>query len=193
MRAHRNFIAIAALLVALAAAPAALAKNSTLLSGYGGPGEGNQAILGSTVVGGHGGGRSGGGSSSGGGSTAAGSNASGSYSSPSIVAGREPSGATQAGHGARSQGGSGAGSSQAGASPRSAGAGTSQSRQQAHPSAAPASFYPTSERIPAGGQGDALGLSAADLAYILVGAGVLISLGVLTRRLGATGSRPGAS
>jgi len=67
MPKHR-LTTIAALLVLLgccALAPAASAS-STLLSGYGGPGQGNQAILGSTLIGGGGGSRgSGGGGSSG--------------------------------------------------------------------------------------------------------------------------------
>ncbi|HTB70454.1 MAG TPA: hypothetical protein VK707_05695 [Solirubrobacteraceae bacterium] len=190
MRAHRHFIAIAGVLAALTAAPSAYAASSTLLSGYGGPGQGNQAILGSTVVGGQGGGRSGGGASGGGGAASAGSSVSESSESPSIVAGRERSGASP-GRAVRSQGGSSAGSAPASGSPRGGGA-AAQSRSLGRPSATPASLYPASERIPPGGQGDALGLSAADLAYIILGAGMLVSLGVLTRRLGATGSRRGA-
>jgi hypothetical protein len=47
--------ALTALTLCCALAPAAGAKNnSTLLSGYGGPGQGNQAILGSTLIGGGG-------------------------------------------------------------------------------------------------------------------------------------------
>src|SRR5581483_9313770 len=64
-------IALLALGSFCALAPDASAS-STLLSGYGGPGEGNQAILGSTVIGGSGGGHSG---SGGGGSAGAGSSA----------------------------------------------------------------------------------------------------------------------
>ena len=46
--------ALMALAFCCALAPAADAS-STLLSGYGGPGQGNQAILGSTLIGGGGG------------------------------------------------------------------------------------------------------------------------------------------
>ena len=64
MKSHRRPISIAALLAAgaLAYAPAG-ANAGSLLSGYGGPGQGSQALLGSTLIGG--GGSSGG---SGGGS-----------------------------------------------------------------------------------------------------------------------------
>src|SRR6185437_13398965 len=61
MAKHRLTTTFALLALGLlgAFAPAASAS-STLLSGYGGPGQGNQAILGSTLIGG-GGGASGGG------------------------------------------------------------------------------------------------------------------------------------
>ncbi len=63
-------MALLALASCCAFAPGASAS-STLLSGYGGPGEGNQAILGSTLVGGAGGsGRGGGGGSTSGGAGA---------------------------------------------------------------------------------------------------------------------------
>src|SRR5579871_2775832 len=66
MSRHRltTIVALFALAACGASAPAAGAS-STLLSGYGGPGQGNQAILGSTLIGG--GGSSGGSGNSGGG------------------------------------------------------------------------------------------------------------------------------
>jgi hypothetical protein len=63
MRKHRVITTAALLALALPAT----ANGGSLLSGYGGPGQGNQAVLGATVIGGASGG-SGGGSSSGGGS-----------------------------------------------------------------------------------------------------------------------------
>src|SRR5438876_10100556 len=60
---------LAAALALLALAPAA-ANAGPLLSGYGGPGQGNQAILGSTLLGGPGGGSSGAGAGSGSGAPA---------------------------------------------------------------------------------------------------------------------------
>jgi hypothetical protein len=57
---HFVIVAIVALLAALSASPA-LARESPLLSGYGGPGQGNQVILGATLLNGpRGGGGSGG-------------------------------------------------------------------------------------------------------------------------------------
>lgn len=65
MKSHRKTIWITAVLLALAAAVPASAPATSLLSGYGGPGQGNQAILGSGLVNGAGaGGGSGGGSAS---------------------------------------------------------------------------------------------------------------------------------
>jgi len=57
LRTHR-FIS-PAVLAAICICPqaAAASPSSTLLSGYGGPGQGNQAILGSTLIGGKGGGK----------------------------------------------------------------------------------------------------------------------------------------
>jgi hypothetical protein len=67
MKRHRRLITRAALTaVALFACAPAAAHASSLLSGYGGPGQGSQALLGSTLIGGSGGG--GGSSASGGGS-----------------------------------------------------------------------------------------------------------------------------
>src|SRR4051794_19511196 len=70
MYRHRltTTVALIALGLTWAFAPAASAS-STLLSGYGGPGQGNQAILGSAVIGGKGGSGGGGGSGSGGGAS----------------------------------------------------------------------------------------------------------------------------
>jgi hypothetical protein len=64
MKNHRMTIPALALLVTFAASPG-VAAASSLLSGYGGPGQGSQAILGSTLVNGpRGGGGSGGSSGS---------------------------------------------------------------------------------------------------------------------------------
>src|SRR5689334_11908571 len=65
MKSQRRLIFVAALMAAgvLACAPAG-AQASWLLSGYGGPGQGSQALLGATLIG-AGGGSSSGGSSGG--------------------------------------------------------------------------------------------------------------------------------
>jgi hypothetical protein len=60
MKNHRTVAPIFVLLAALAAAAPAVAQANPLLSGYGGPGVGNQAILGSALL--NGGGGAGGGS-----------------------------------------------------------------------------------------------------------------------------------
>ena len=56
MNTHRKIIPIAALAMAFAAVAPASAPASPLLSGYGGPGQGTQAILGSTLLNGPSGG-----------------------------------------------------------------------------------------------------------------------------------------
>jgi hypothetical protein len=73
MTNHRKIIAAASLLVTLAVAPAlpATAGAGPLLSGYGGPGQGSQAILGSALLNGG----SGGGGSAGSSAAAPGANA----------------------------------------------------------------------------------------------------------------------
>lgn len=104
MKNHRNFAPIIVLLAALAAAAPAVAQANPLLSGYGGPGVGNQAILGSALLNG--------GGSAGGGSGPAGQG-SGPASAPTIaanepaggrVAGRTPRGAAAPGGGANVSG-----------------------------------------------------------------------------------------
>ena len=67
MRSHRMIRQIIALMAALTAAAPAAARANPLLSGYGGPGQGSQAILGATLLNGPSSG-GGSGSSSGGGS-----------------------------------------------------------------------------------------------------------------------------
>ena len=187
MKSHRIAILIAGLLVALASATPALAHSTTLLSGYGGPGQGNQAVLGATMLGGRGGG-SGGGNGSGN----AGSSASESPESPSIVAGREPSVAVTGGKSPTATTTPGASQTKAGGTSSGSAGAHQRAKGSAPAPSAVLSLYPASEHIPSGGQGDALGLSAADLIYIILGAGILLGFGVFTRRLGAPGSEHGA-
>ncbi|HWX96585.1 MAG TPA: hypothetical protein VNZ01_07000 [Solirubrobacteraceae bacterium] len=68
MKSHRKIIPIVGLAIAFAGFTPPSAPASPLLSGYGGPGQGTQAILGSTLLNGP----SGGGGSPGGGSPATG-------------------------------------------------------------------------------------------------------------------------
>jgi hypothetical protein len=181
MKRHRTIICIGGLLVAFSASMPAAASASSLLSGYGGPGQGNQAILGSALLN----------SPKGGGGGSAGT----SDSSTSLAA--EPSerssgsANTETGSGAqpapRGSGGSGKesssgarGSSKGGAQRKGRG------RSRTGQPAVAASFYPASERVPASQQGTALGLSGDDLLYIVLGAAALAFVGVLTRRLSRT-------
>jgi len=104
MKNHRTIAPIIVLLATLAGAAPAAASANPLLSGYGGPGVGNQAILGAALL--NGGGSAGGGS----GPTGQGS---GPASVPTIaasstagepVAGRAPHGAAAQGTGAKVSG-----------------------------------------------------------------------------------------
>jgi|SRR6185312_5776440 len=180
MAKHRLTTTFALLALGLlgAFAPAASAS-STLLSGYGGPGQGNQAILGSTLIGGSGGGSG----SSGGGS--AGTAAGGEASSPQSVS-IEASPAPGTGVRPARAGGNGSGTaSHQGKAPRSTGAVSGRAE-----GALPA-LTATSASAPA------LGLSGSDVAYVVA---VLVVLALtalvtvlLTRGSGATRGGPGAT
>jgi hypothetical protein len=161
MTGHRAIAAIATLLVApaWAAAPAPAAVNP-LLSGYGGPGEGNQAILGSTLVGG---------SSTGAGP---GEGGAGGPGGPAGGAGAL-SGPGGAGGGARRVPGA-RGRRRRG--PRSAG------RASDGGSAATRGAAPVVSLAEASSS-QTLGLSSEDVVYILVALGALAVTGVLTGRL----------
>jgi hypothetical protein len=172
MKSHRTIILIGGVLVALAPALPSPALASSLLSGYGGPGQGNQAILGSALVnGGRGGGSSGGTSSTSPGGSAASSPVNGGSTSPSSGASgtlrRGNAGAAKAPNGRRAGGGR--------AAHKSGEEGTPADARGA------ASFYPASERVLAGS--GVLGLSGADLIYVILAVGALIFMGVVTVRL----------
>jgi hypothetical protein len=192
----------------LAIAPTSALANS-LLSGYGGPGEGSQAILGSSVVGRSGGGGAGG---SGGGAARAGREGSSAaearaeeiYGPRTIEA---PAGAVpgsgSAASGARS-GPGGAGPSGAGSPATSSGArggrgaasvgSAGTARGGARPGAGGANgsggavgsrggLGSASELVRFGGGSRTVGLTGADLLYMLLAAAALVSTGLITRRL----------
>ena len=155
----RSIIPHVAVLCALCLGAPAGALASPLLSGYGGPGEGSQVILGSALVNGP---RGGGGSSDGGGPTApatvtraaAGRGAVHSQSAPARVRSAKGTAARgSAGH--RSGAASG---SAGGVAPVSV-----QGRTVSH--------------------SEALGLSSQDLALIIVVACALVAIGFMTGRL----------
>lgn len=159
-----TIVVLLALALACALAPGAMAS-STLLSGYGGPGQGNQAILGTTLIGGGSAGGSGGGSS-------------GTGAPPGTAASLE----LEEGRGGSSGAG---GASGAGGSPRT-GSSASQGAQSAGSAGAghvPAALAAARVDAPA------LGLSGGDLAYVVLGFLVLALTAllsfVLMRRAGA--------
>jgi hypothetical protein len=166
MKKKRMITPIAAGLVALLALGPAAAQGGSLLSGYGGPGQGNQAILGSALLNGPPSG--GGGGSSGGGAP---SSNTGNLAAPTTpatpprsTASRRHVGRSRAGkHGAR-----GATGSKATTGARSVESGA-------------ASAYNVSAR--GGSSHPVLGLSSDDVLYIVLALGVLVFTGVLTRRL----------
>jgi hypothetical protein len=152
----RTFTIATSIVVALAAAPSTSAA-SPLLSGYGGPGQGNQAILGSALLNGPGEG-SGGGSA--GGSSGATSSGEETSSSPAPAAG--------------SGGGSGTPSGGRRATSRRA-------HTPARAPAAPSSARPLSSAASVGSQ--PLGLSGTDVFYVVLGCGALIMTAAITRML----------
>jgi hypothetical protein len=161
------------LAVLMTVAPAS-ACASPLLSGYGGPGEGNQAILGSALLGGAGGGSG----SSGGSSGSTGS-------SPSGVAGVgvQASQSSAAPTGSNERGSAGA---HGGRSARRAGEASGDAAN-----AYPASSVGETSRLATGGL-ETLGLSGEDLLYMLLTLSALAFVGVLTRRLARTARPDGA-
>jgi hypothetical protein len=149
-----------------------------LLSGYGGPGQGNQAILGSTLIGGSGGS----GGSGGGGAETSVSAAGSTASSAGVSAAHTATGAARA--------------NASGGSPRSGSRGGSGAGSASARSAAPLGGA-LSERSYHGpesaGGSSALGLSAPDVIYIVLAAVALAFTGVLTRRLAGTRTAKGLS
>jgi hypothetical protein len=159
----------------------------SLLSGYGGPGQGNQELLGSALL--H---KPGGGSGSGG----AGSSGSGSGSSSSSAGTASPTIATNA---APSNGQGSASRSTSRGKPRSSHlrGGAARSAQPGRSSTSPpsiASVYDAAERGGPAPSAGALGLSGADLLLILLTLGMLALIGALSWRLArsrsTTGPRP---
>jgi hypothetical protein len=191
MTSHPRIVSIVASTVVLwAAAPAAAPANS-LLSGYGGPGVGNQAIIGATLLNGPGGksGGGGGGASAGGRSTGPSSSSgsgeqSGAVGSPSTrvpsSGGGVRSGAAVAADRVKARsGGGGRGSGSGSREPDEGKASAGSVRTYSAPLAARVSDATV------GGSGT-LGLSGDDFLYVLLAFAGLAFTGVLTRRLART-------
>src|SRR5262249_48861065 len=165
MRIHRASALAIALLVTLTGAASA-AGSSPLLSGYGGPGQGNQAILGSALLNG---GRNGGGGSgpatgggtgraTGGGNEAASALTAGGVSpGPAIGRGGEAASAM-------TEGGVG---SAPGRATIGSGRGTADKGHSESPSGVSASSYPVSERGGVAAASGTVGLSGRDALFIL--------------------------
>jgi hypothetical protein len=175
MTRHRTIILIVGCLVAFGAASSDAALASSLLSGYGGPGQGNQAILGSALLN-----RPGGGSGSSGG----GSGETSSLASSAAVATTSPEAA------ASSAGGTTQSGSARTHKPSGSRASDTHRGSQAHRSATSAAsprsiaaVYAAAERNRPVPSTPALGLSGADLLLILLVLGMLALIGVLSRRL----------
>jgi hypothetical protein len=179
---HQKIKIVSALILALtlvvgASAPTTALAGGPLLSGYGGPGAGEQAILGSTLVGGGGtgsGGSSGGptGDGRGGGGTASPTGATGGSSAAGTGVAKAGTTGSRAGEvpnprGHKRPGGSAAG--QVG-------------RAHVSPPGASAYVYPTTLRA-ASYSSPTLGISGGDLLALVVTIATLALLGVLTIRM----------
>jgi hypothetical protein len=167
MNKHHNIIFSAALLAAVVLATPVTADASPLLSGYGGPGQGSQMILGSSLLGGPGGGSGGPATAAGAASTAAsngglGSAPAGSTSGSSVSV-------VHTAHGAVIRQRSSSSGAPAGTSAGASGSSAALARQAAPP---------------------ALGVSQDDLLYILLALATLAFAGVLTRRFAYPRSGP---
>jgi hypothetical protein len=171
-RSTRATVTLTLLALLVSAVGPAVAGANSLLSGYGGPGQGNQAILGAALVGGRsGGGSTGGGSGSGG---SGGESPSGLALAEGRANRSHPSEARVRARGAgRATAGGGAAVT---GRQITGGASNSGARPYPHASSVNASQA-------ASGSSPALGLSGADALYILLALGVLILTAVLTRRL----------
>lgn len=168
MRRHRSITTAALAALALCCvAPSTAGASSTLLSGYGGPGEGSQAILGSSLTGTGGSSGRGGGS---GGSTATGT--------ASLEATQQP--ATTAHGGSRPAAEAGRGGGSTGASKKQGSAGSSKGAAGAYPSPSPTADVGS----------EPLGVSGSDLLYIILGFAALALTAIVTGRLSG---RPGPS
>jgi hypothetical protein len=174
-----------ALLAAVSIAAPSLAEGGSLLSGYGGPGQGNQAILGSALLNGPGGG-GGGGSGSSTGEAKPGLAAS---SLAEATSGGVHAGRTDAAHaGTGAQGARATGRAATGGGGKAGGSG-----QAGKASAGAAEAYLALEHGEARAASDGLetfGLSARDLLYLVSALGLLFFTGMVTRRLtGLTATR----
>lgn len=160
MTRHRAIVTATLMVLGLSAAAPAAAGATSLLSGYGGPGQGNQVILGSALLntpgGGQGGGSSGAGGSSGGAAGSSGGGASGARALPTAPARRRGSGS------------------------------------QPHASQSTPAATPTTTPTAAVGS-QPLGLSGADLLFMLLALAVIALASAITVRLARASQQSGGS
>jgi hypothetical protein len=189
-RKPRIALALALAVFLSASAPVAACAGSPLLSGYGGPGAGEQALIGSSLLGRHGGGGSnrssgptgsGAASLDGSGRALGGSSRASGVPSGTLRGGGTRSNAHPAGHArAGSAGGpssarGGVGGSRAAQTGGGAGAQVGQASRNAF-------VYPSSLRL-ASADSPALGISGGDLLLLLTTVAALALIGTLTIRL----------
>lgn len=170
MNRHIKIIPIVGVSLAMLVASPSTALANTLLSGYGGPGQGSQAILGSALVNGP---RGGGGGSGGGNGSPSASRVSAGGANAAVAT--HPGGSTRSAAGGQR---TASGHSATGAGGRGTTGGQA--------SVAAVGMYPASERDGAGQSPGALGLSTDDLLYIIFAFGALAFAAVFTRRLTQT-------
>jgi hypothetical protein len=172
MNRHQRITSVLVFVALIAAAFPGAGLASSLLSGYGGPGEGNQAVLGSALLNAPKGG-GGGGGGAGAGSLGSGQASSGqsgeAAASPGAKAGATSKRATHKGSSGRTR-----------SAKPAAGGGTAQASHTR------AVIYPAASREVTTGGSRALGLSGADFVYIILALGVLALTGLLTVRLTRT-------
>jgi hypothetical protein len=180
MKRHRKIISIGCSVVASLGALPAVSEAGPLLSGYGGPGEGNQAILGSALLNGPGGGGGGGRGGAGGVGTRAGSQVANGSSSTVAAAGTTSSPSSVTTDATSTLGGTRQ------RAPRK----EARARGRQKPAVA-SSFYPASETLPAGQQSTALGLSGEDLVLLILAACAVVLIGAFVRQLTRPARRDG--
>lgn len=165
--ARYRSISTAALAALALSAPVAVAHaSSTLLSGYGGPGQGNQALIGSTLIGGGGNGAGGGAGSS----EARSSSSPSSSSAPVVSIALAPK--RPAPH----------------RSHRSSGTRAATPSSDRSNSGVPA-YTPAAASALHRSGGGALGLSTADVAYIVLAFALLALTALATARLAGRAGR----
>jgi hypothetical protein len=171
MTRPRTIVSTLVLVTALLAAAPDAAPAGSLLSGYGGPGQGNQAILGSALLNGP---RGGGGGSTGPGASLPGGVTNAGTQAPRGGASSQLAPSTGRGDVLARGGAIGPGGAQ-----------RSQARLEGASGGA-SGAYPVSERSGSALPSETLGLSGEDLLYILLALGALAFTGVMTRRLTRT-------